>query len=422
MTLILSLILFGLSAIMLFFASCRLWVMHIAKQSIQGSDLHMLKWCVQEQTRAWAGFHITFTDDAPYQDIKEEMIRNITHDLKSPQSNYRRGMDLAEQQYVFYKHYSIEDIICQTVHDKEFFKLSDQNNKELVYKFHDGRQLVGALFDHTVWDGIRMFNETLSPAIKSKPFESRWLLGDRYIPIFSECFMLYALSVMGIRWFSHTPLTKLADQSEQKLLRHSFKKQKITALKQRSQTKFTAALLATWANRLFHSAALSRNKLRFGLVVGMNNPRFRNNYSLMIIDVHRQNIEAQAQEIQKQMRSRAIEVMPTYHLLSLVEMQSALKKTMVDCLFSPGIFEPDTGPSQYAKELFLYIVPTSMPIYSFACSLGEQITISTTWNSPEIDLDHLSSDAAALYTQGESEVLKIMFESEKQFQDHHKAQ
>ena len=150
-------------------------------------------------------------------------MSNITHDLQSPQSNYRRGMDLDEQQYIFYEQYNIDDIICQTVDDKEFFKLSDASNKELVYKFHDERQLVGALFDHTVWDGIRMFNETLSPAIKSKPFESRWLLGDRYIPIFSEGFMLYALAVMGLRWLSHTPLTKLEDQSEQKLLRHSFK-------------------------------------------------------------------------------------------------------------------------------------------------------------------------------------------------------
>ena len=128
-----------------------------------------------------------------------------------------------------------------------------------------------------------------------------------------------------------------------------------------------------------------------------NNLRFRSNYSLMIIDIHRQNLEAQVSEIQTQMHKRVVEVMPIYHLLSLVEMQSILKKTTVDCLFGSGMFEPCEGPSRFTTDLFLYIVPTSMPIYSYACSLGDEITISTTWNSAAISFELLYSDDEALY-------------------------
>ena len=69
------------------------------------------------------------------------------------------------------------------------FRLSDPRKRELVYRFHDKRELVGALFDHTIWDGVRMFNETLTPAIESTPFDSRWLLRDRYIPVVAEGLM-----------------------------------------------------------------------------------------------------------------------------------------------------------------------------------------------------------------------------------------
>ena len=149
------------------FALARLWVMVLARDRLQGSDLHMLKWCLQEQTRAWAGFHITLAEDAPYEELKREVIKNISDEMNSPTSDYRRGLDLSTAQYIYHETYTASDLIFET-EDAAFFRLSDDHNRELLYKFHDGRHLIGALFDHTVWDGIRMFNETLAPAIKSK--------------------------------------------------------------------------------------------------------------------------------------------------------------------------------------------------------------------------------------------------------------
>jgi hypothetical protein len=391
---------------MLGLAFARLWVMVLSPHSIQGSDLHMLKWCIEENSRAWAGFHLTLDGGMPYEEAKRVIRHNISEDMKNPRSTYRRGVDLAQRRYVFYDHYTPEDILQETDHDHEFFRLSDPRKRELVYRFHDKRELVGALFDHTIWDGVRMFNETLTPAIESTPFDSRWLLRDRYIPVVAEGLMLYTMCRMTVRWLTHKPLPQLDDTKKQKILRHKVLKKDITALKHRAGCKFTSALLASWAHRLYAALPPERTYVRFGLIVGMNSDRFRNNYSILTIDVPRCDDPAQmARAIQKQVNMRSIEVMPLYHLISLVEMQTMFKRTMVDCLFSPAVFDRGAGPSAHVRDLFFYIVPTSMPMYSFACSIGDEITISTTWNCPEISVEQLQTDCTALYRQGDDDVI-----------------
>lgn len=390
----------------LYLAACRLWIMKLAPNSIQGSDLHMLKWCLDEDTRAWGGFHLSLDGKAPFEALKKTIQDNIRADMRQPDSTYRRGVDLDERRYVFYDNYTPEDVIEEVDEDAEFFRLGDDRKRELVYRFHNDRELVGALFDHTIWDGIRMFNETLTPAIQSTPFDSRWLVQPTYKPVFSELMMLYTMGQMAQRWLRHDPMPCLEDSKDQHVMRHRFTVSQVKALKEAAGCKFTAALVATWADRLFASLTTERKTIRFGLIIGMVNPRFRNNYSILTVDVHRDDTPAEmARSIGRQMRRRAVEVQPLYDLMSLVELQTMFKKRMVDVLFSPAVFSRGTGPSLHVKDLFFYIVPTSMPMYCFACSLDDEITISTTWNSPEMSLDQLSSDATALYKVGENDVI-----------------
>ena len=384
----------------------RFYVMVLSPESIQGSDLHMFKWCEEEDTRAWAGFHLTLDGGMPYDEVKATVAANIARDMESPTSTYRRGCDLEARRYVFYDHYTPDDVMESTDKDTAFFRLSDDRNRELVYRFHDERHLVGALFDHTVWDGIRMFNETLTPAINSTPFDSRWLLDERYLPLLAELMMLYTGAQMGVRWLTHRPMPLLEDEQDQHVLRHKFPLEHIKAVKNRAGCKFTSALLAVWASRLFEAVGPQRDAIRFGLIVGMNNPRFRNNYSIITVDVPRCDTpEQMCTIIERQVRRRSIEVMPLYHLMSFVELQTFFKKTMVDALFSPAVFERGTGPSKHVEDLFFYIIPTSMPLYSFACSLGDEVTISTTYNCPEISLEQLSSDATALFRVNDDKVI-----------------
>ena len=52
----------------------------------------------------------------------------------------------------------------------------------------------------------------------------------------------------------------------------------------RDRSPFTIALLAQWAHSVQQARGVLR-ALRVGLVVGMKNPRFRNNYSMLVLDV-----------------------------------------------------------------------------------------------------------------------------------------
>lgn len=411
-----SLGLLGFSVALL--ALARLWVMKLSPESIQGSDLHMLKWCIAEDTRAWAGFHVTLDGALPFEEAKRAVKHNISESMRDPQSAFRRGVELETRRYVFYQEHTLEDVTEDVARDDHFFRLADDRKRELIYRFHDRRELIGALFDHTVWDGIRMFNETLAPALTSQPLDSAWFVRDRYLPVISELLMLYTLTRMGGRWLTHKPLPLLSDSQQQRVTRHRLYKRDINALKQSAGVKFTAALLASWAHRLYQALPPERTSLRFGLVVGMENPRFRNNYSILIIDLPREaDLDTLARRAQQQMKARAIEVIPLYHWLSFVELQSAIKKSMVDCLFSPGFFTRDSGVSAHVRDLFLYVVPTSMPMYCFACTLGDEITVSTTWGCPEVSLDQLASDAEALYERGAHQEIKPVFERERAFPD-----
>ena len=52
----------------------------LSPESIQGSDLHMFKWCEEEDTRAWAGFHLTLDGGMPYDEVKATVAANIARD------------------------------------------------------------------------------------------------------------------------------------------------------------------------------------------------------------------------------------------------------------------------------------------------------------------------------------------------------
>ena len=50
-------------------------------------------------------------------------------------------------------------------------------------------------------------------------------------------------------------------------------------------------------------------------------------------------------------------------------------------------------------------VPSSTPLYSFACSIGDRITMCTTNNCAEIDVDKMTADATQVYEYTDEGVL-----------------
>ena len=387
-------------------AARRLWLMVWDRESVQGSDLHMLKWCRSEGTRAWGWFHLTFDEREAFSKIRAAIKRNMAASLTEPRSDFRRGVDLDRRRFVFHEHYALEDILEETRDDADFLRMGDPRKRELVYRLHTEAGMLGILFDHTVWDGVRIVNETLCPAIEARPFDERWLVKDRYYPVLSELLIVYASVVMGWRWSRHRPLQTLPEERDQRVVRHKITTSEVKALKNAASCKFGAALLAMWSVQLFDALTDARDWLRFGVLIGMDSPRFRNNYSILTIDVRRRSDAIEiAREIDSQMQWRRIEVLPIFHLISLLEIQTLFKANMVDCLFSPAVFERQDGPSLHVDDFHFFNIRSTLPLYTFACTVDETVMISTTWNAPEVSLERLQRDACDVHRIDDGKVL-----------------
>ena len=138
----------------------------------------------------------------------------------------------------------------------------------------------------------------------------------------------------------------------------------------------------------------------------MEGERFRNNYSILTIDVRRHTDPVElAKAVERQMKRRRIEVLPIFHLISLLEIQTLFKANMVDCLFSPAVFERQEGASLYVEDFHFFNIRSTLPLYTFACTVDDTIMISTTWNAPEVDLERLQTDACDVHKIDDRKVL-----------------
>jgi hypothetical protein len=379
-------------------AGRRFWIHKVDRDSLQGSDLHMLKWCREQDTRAYAFFHMEFAR-GDFEGLKAEIVRNIEAALQDPDSPYRMGCDVQAGRYIRRPDVALTNLVELVDDDDAFYRVDDDAKRELVIRFHRGRQLFGCLFDHTVWDGIAMFNEILNPALQAKPFDSRWLVPPSYIPVASEAMQLAVAYRMGQRLLTHRPLPTLPDE-EQCVFSMEESVAAVKATKNRLGVGFTPAMLGHYAARMFSWVPESRKALRFGVVVGMTGDRFRNNYSLVTVSLKRADRDSLVRQAARQLKRGELEVQPLYELINLVELQSRFKTGVLDCLFSPAFFAHHEGPSASVREVSLLVMPTVSPCYCFAVSVRDRICLTVTRNSPLLDYDRMAAEAATVWTNG----------------------
>lgn len=385
---------------MLFLAARRQWIHRLRPDSVQGSDLHMMRWCIDNQTRAYGFFSLSFgcDDDAAFQRVMDTMVADITQRLTDPRSHYRRGMDLDAQRYVWRSGLTIDDLVEVTDDDDRFFRIDDGAKREMVIRFHTGRRLLGFLFDHTVWDGIRVVNECVVPALECKPFDSKWLVEDNYTPGLSEAIMVYTGYRTGLRALTYRPLPTFDDGHKQHVVQHIWSVDEVKALKNELKVPFSAAIVAMYGRAVLSWLPDSRKRVRMGIIIGFKSQRFRNNYSIIAVDVFRKHdVRQSIRDVAGQLKRRKVEVMGLYHLVNTVEVETFFKSHLVDVLFSPAFFDRDAGLSLEVDDMRFYNVPCSTPMYSFACSIDDRISICTTLNCPDVDFDKMKEAAVSVF-------------------------
>jgi len=401
---------FGLHALAVAaLAGRRSWVHTIRPDTIQGSDLFMLRWARRNGVRAYGAFAVSFgsTDDAHFDDAMQRIRASLAEQLKDPRSSWRRGVDLETQQWVWREDLTVDDLVDVVDTDEAFFEVGDEHQRDIVVRFHRGRHLLGVLFDHTCWDGIRVVNECLAPTIDARPFSSKWLLKDKYRPVLDEMAVVYTAYQTGLRAATYRPLPRYEDGQGQQVVKHIWKTSDIKALKDRLKVPFSAAIVATYGKQILGWLPPEREMVRIGVIVGFVSTRFRNNYSMIAVDVRREDdLETSVRKVVKQMRRRQLEVVGLYHLANTIEVESFFKGRVVDALFSPAFFDPDSGLSNEVVDMSFFNVPSSTPLYSFACSIGDRITLCTTNNCPDVDRSRMVADAVEVFDYDRDAVLE----------------
>ncbi len=381
-------------------AARRTWVHHVRPDTIQGSDLFMLRWARRNGVRAYASFAVSFgsRDDAAFEDAVRQIRANLAAQLSDPRTSWRRGVDLDRKRWVWREDLDLDRLVDEVDTDEAFFEVGDAEQRDIVVRLHRGRRLLGVLFDHTVWDGIRVVNECLAPTITARPFSSKWLLRDRYRPLLDELAVLYTAWRTAGRAVTYKPLPRFENGEGQQVVKHIWNTSDIKALKDRLRVPFSAAIVALYGKKLLEWLPESRQMVRIGVIVGFQSPRFRNNYSMVAVDVRRaDDLDATVRAVQSQMRRRRLEVVGLYNLANTFEVESFFKGRVVDALFSPAFFDPDEGLSREVVDMSFFNVPSSTPLYSFACSIGDRITLCTTNNCPDIDLDRMAEDSDGVF-------------------------
>ncbi|MEN0060493.1 MAG: hypothetical protein AAGA48_00010 [Myxococcota bacterium] len=377
-------------------AARRIWVHVLQPNTIQGSDLFMLRWARRNGVRAYSAFAVSFgtTDDAVFDDVVRQLRANLAQQLTDTRSSWRRGVDVDRGRWVWRTDVTVDTLVDEVDTDEAFYAVSDPQQRDIVVRIHRGRRQFGVLFDHTCWDGIRVVNECLAPTITAKPFSSKWLLKDRFRPLLDELAVIATAYRLGWRALTYRTLPAGGPDDRQTVVKHRWRTADIKALKDRLNVPFSAAIVAMYGKKVLQWLPPHRKRVRIGVIVGLQSKRFRNNYSMVAVDVHRgDDLDTAARRVHRQMRRRRLDVVGLYHLANTIEVESFFKGQVVDALFSPAFFEPDTGLSQSVDDMSFFNVPSSTPLYSFACSIGDTITVCTTANSPALDLARMTEDA-----------------------------
>jgi hypothetical protein len=388
------------AAAVLALAARRQWIHRVRPDSIQGSDLHMVRWCVANETRAYGLFSISLgcPDDDAFARAMAAVRADVAAALGDPRSPFRRGLDLKEGRYVWRDDLRADDLFEVTEDDDRFYRVDDGAKRELVFRFHPGRRLLGCLFDHAVWDGIRIVNECIVPAIGCAPFDTDRLLKDTYRPGLSELVMVYTAYKAGARAITHRPLPTLPSPHDQHVVQHVWSTASVKSVKDALGVPFIAALVGRWTDEAFRWLPASRARLRIGIVVAFDNPRFRNNYSMVSVDVRRQDdLHARVRSVARQLQRRRVEVLGLYHLVNTLEVETLFKHHVIDVLFSPAVFDRDRGLSREVDDMSFYNVPCSTPMYVFACSIDDAVTLCTTNNCAEVDMQALTARARRVF-------------------------
>ena len=162
----------------------RFWIFNINKNGIYGSDYQFFKTSKNKKRRLYFLTEFVFKDTISWNEVVNKIHYSIELDLKKSTSAMRFGCCWNKKRFYFKSDIKTQEIIEYVSSDENFYNIEDDKNREVIYRIYPKKQLVGVLFDHVCFDGLKFFNEIIKPVFETKQFTSQWMSQRVYTAIY----------------------------------------------------------------------------------------------------------------------------------------------------------------------------------------------------------------------------------------------
>ena len=192
----------------------RFWIFNINKNGIYGSDYQFFKSSKEKKRRLYFLTEFVFKNTMSWEEIENKINSSINNELKNKKSSMRFGCSWDKKKFYLKSNIKSQDIIEYIYNDKDFYSIEDKKNREVIYRIYPKKQLVGVLFDHVCFDGLRFFNEIIKPVFETKQFTSQWMNQKTYTVFLTELKQLYTMSSIIKRNLKQKTLPLLQDDKQ----------------------------------------------------------------------------------------------------------------------------------------------------------------------------------------------------------------
>ena len=363
----------------------RFWIHFINRQGVFGSDLHMLRYFLQSNKKPYIFVDYKIDDSLPWEDVILHLKTTLDTLLAKENSPLGVSIDVDKRCWRYQQPGQMDSILEYHTNASDYHSTLDKLSRDYVFRVYSAGRRIGLLFDHTVFDGILLSQQVVQPILGFRPFSNKMFMKDRYFPIISETIQFYALSKLAYHRIRSKPLPPLIQQSHS-VVHHSWDMAVVKQIKRDNRCSLIDAMLAAYIEHVFQHLDQSYQTIRTGVVIGFENPRFRNNYSVCRVNLNRAcTTQDYVQQIQKQYKKNQREVLPLYQIFSTHDLQTRFKSGLIDCLFSPLLFFPKDRLSYHLEQTRFFNVPCGTPLYVFANAFGNRLHCSTTIGTSALD-------------------------------------
>lgn len=360
----------------------------INRHTPYGTDKTMVEWGVK--IPVINGFQ--FKLDQHWPEYYQHFVQQVAILFNEPQSPLKVYFDKDTKRYQYHQNLSLAMIFEECEDRSQCNKLYLADHLSLVIRTAPKQGWISFIWDHACFDGGRLYNEVLSPLLALKaylpPKQLRY-----YFPFYTEYHMI-RLILQYRPALNYKPYTTFQNYEEQYICFFKFNNTLIKKLKNKYQATMADIILSLYCWHLFQLSKDTKKQLNIGLLIACDNPRFRNNYTLVIISIQRSTLfkDIIKQAIAQKANLAAMQAM--YNMLTLAATQNFIKNNILDMLLSPFFFQSKLSFSKQIDSFEFMNIPTSSPIYSLYISYKNEVHISATINTPDLNphkLKRLSS-------------------------------